>query len=477
MPGPSLRPAVDAEAFGSVVERVARFLGTGALPRLPVDLHHRLAAVERLRPEDLRFDPYTFTFLTLLLSLQASYAAPLILLAQNRQDDRDRVNMDQDRDQNSRLLADTEYLTREVASLRVSLGDVVTRDYLRAELRAFLDELDEDDERSASGRPPAGQAADEPSRGQAATPTRPRGEGKPAFGQAARADEAVATRGTRNTPDQDGRCPDLTRYRRRLSGRRSRGSNECPYTSRPIPADEEHVSTPVPTQRATMRKRIGEVLVEQGVITAEQLNDLLALQATTPGPRRRLGRLVVETGLADETSAGHGPGPAPCGCRWPTCPACASTPRSPASCRAPSPRRPASSILSAEPGEIPRIAVVDPTDVISLDEVRLHLRTRDIYVSVAVERDLRQALARVWSLASDSGAVSNLLDDFDAGDASATGADETPASESSADDAPIVRLVDMLIVDAVTQRASDIHVETQREGCASASASTACCAT
>src|SRR4051812_35010662 len=107
-----------------------------------------------LAPASARFDPYTFTFLTLLLSLQASYAAPLILLAQNRQDDRDRVNLAQDRDQNARLLADTEYLTREVASLRVSLGDVVTRDYLRAELRSFLDELDEYDDRVERGERP-----------------------------------------------------------------------------------------------------------------------------------------------------------------------------------------------------------------------------------------------------------------------------------------------------------------------------------
>ena len=92
----------------------------------------------RSRP---RFDAYPFQFLTLVLSLQAAYAAPLILLAQNRQDDRDRANLAQDRDQNAMLTADAEYLTREVASLRVALGDVVTRDFLRAELRALLEEF------------------------------------------------------------------------------------------------------------------------------------------------------------------------------------------------------------------------------------------------------------------------------------------------------------------------------------------------
>ena len=82
-----------------------------------------------------------YTLLTLSLSLQASYAAPLILLAQNRQDDRDRVTLEQDRARDERNLADTEYLTREVASLRISLRDMATRDYLRSELRDLAEEL------------------------------------------------------------------------------------------------------------------------------------------------------------------------------------------------------------------------------------------------------------------------------------------------------------------------------------------------
>ena len=153
LPGPSLRPNVDAETFGSIVERVARFLGTGRYLVYQSIFIIAWLLWNVFAPGDLRFDPYTFTFLTLLLSLQASYAAPLILLAQNRQDDRDRVNLAQDRDQNSRLLADAEYLTREVASLRVSLGEVVTRDYLRAELRSFLDELDQADASEDGERP------------------------------------------------------------------------------------------------------------------------------------------------------------------------------------------------------------------------------------------------------------------------------------------------------------------------------------
>ena len=95
-------------------------------------------------PEPLRFDSQAlgFTVLTLILSLQASYAAPLILLAQNRQDDRDRVQIEQDRQRAERNLADTEYLAREVVALRLAIKDMATKDFIRAELRALLEELD-----------------------------------------------------------------------------------------------------------------------------------------------------------------------------------------------------------------------------------------------------------------------------------------------------------------------------------------------
>jgi uncharacterized membrane protein len=98
----------------------------------------------------LKWDPYPFILLNLFFSTQASYAAPLILLAQNRQEARDRVQYDQDRDMNIRTRADMEFLAREVASLRLSMGDVATRDFLRSELRSLLaevHELAESDER------------------------------------------------------------------------------------------------------------------------------------------------------------------------------------------------------------------------------------------------------------------------------------------------------------------------------------------
>jgi uncharacterized membrane protein len=135
------RPQVDSEAFGRISERFARFMGTARFLVYMTAFILLWIAWNALAPRPWQFDPYTFTFLTLLLSLQASYAAPLILLAANRQTDRDRVVGEQDRARDERGLADTEYLTREVASLRIALRDVATRDFVRSELRALLEEL------------------------------------------------------------------------------------------------------------------------------------------------------------------------------------------------------------------------------------------------------------------------------------------------------------------------------------------------
>ena len=94
-------------------------------------------------PKEWQFEKFPYMFLTLVLSLQASYAAPLILLAQNRQADRDRVQFQEDREQTERLIADADYLTREVAALRNAIGELATRDYLRGEIRSLLEELSE----------------------------------------------------------------------------------------------------------------------------------------------------------------------------------------------------------------------------------------------------------------------------------------------------------------------------------------------
>ena len=136
-------PRYDPDAFGRLSEKIARFLGTGTFIVWMTVVVSAWIVWNVTAPRHLRFDEYPFIFLTLALSLQASYAAPLILLAQNRQADRDRVIQEQDRANYERNIADTEYLTREVAALRIGLGEVATRDYLRAELQALLKELEE----------------------------------------------------------------------------------------------------------------------------------------------------------------------------------------------------------------------------------------------------------------------------------------------------------------------------------------------
>lgn len=139
---PSIRPTPNPEMFGKVSEKVARFLGSWRFIAYMSGLIAAWVIYNSVGRDPV--DPYPFIFLTLLLSLQASYAAPLILLAQNRQDDRDRIQIKEDRERTERLIADTEYLAREVAALRIGLGDVVTRDFLRRELRALLEDLDEE---------------------------------------------------------------------------------------------------------------------------------------------------------------------------------------------------------------------------------------------------------------------------------------------------------------------------------------------
>ncbi|MGN9807801.1 DUF1003 domain-containing protein [Micromonospora sp. BQ11] len=140
-------PRFDPEAFGRWSEGIARGMGTANFIVYMTVVIAAWFAWNTLAPAELRFDPYTFTFLTLMLSLQASYAAPLILLAQNRQADRDRVAQEEDRRRASMQKADTEYLTREIAALRNAMGEVATRDFLRSELARLAEELDEANQR------------------------------------------------------------------------------------------------------------------------------------------------------------------------------------------------------------------------------------------------------------------------------------------------------------------------------------------
>ncbi len=137
------RPAMDPDTFGRFAEKFARYMGTAKFLVYMTVFVLLWITFNVVGIMNHKWDVYPFIFLTLMLSLQASYAAPLILLAQNRQTDRDRVALEQDRASYERNLADTEFLTREVASLRIALRDMATRDYLRSELRSLLDEMEQ----------------------------------------------------------------------------------------------------------------------------------------------------------------------------------------------------------------------------------------------------------------------------------------------------------------------------------------------
>ncbi len=137
----TLKPDFDPETFGRLSERFARFLGTARFLVYMTIFVLAWVMWNYVAPHGLRFDTYPFIFLTLILSLQASYAAPLILLAQNRQADRDRIQLNEDRTRNERSIADAEYLTREIATLKISLGEVATRDFLRNELAESVKEV------------------------------------------------------------------------------------------------------------------------------------------------------------------------------------------------------------------------------------------------------------------------------------------------------------------------------------------------
>jgi uncharacterized membrane protein len=131
---------IDPDRFARLSEGVARFLGTGRYLAIQTVIVIVWIALNTLAVA-WQWDPYPFILLNLAFSTQAAYAAPLILLAQNRQDDRDRVSLEEDRSRAERTKADTEYLARELAALRLALGETVTRDYLRGELDKLVDRL------------------------------------------------------------------------------------------------------------------------------------------------------------------------------------------------------------------------------------------------------------------------------------------------------------------------------------------------
>ena len=152
---------LNPDAVGRFAEAIARFLGTGrflAVQTIIVVLWIGLN-VFAVR---LQWDPYPFILLNLAFSTQAAYAAPLILLAQNRQADRDRVQAEEDRARAATTRADTEYLARELAALRVAIGEVATRDFIRGELNRVVEDLHEEREKKGKKKKDAAQPAPDP---------------------------------------------------------------------------------------------------------------------------------------------------------------------------------------------------------------------------------------------------------------------------------------------------------------------------
>ena len=159
---PKLR--VNQESFGRASEAFARAMGTGGFLIGMTFFVAIWLTWNTLAPESTQFDPrgLNFTLLTLILSMQASYAAPLILLAQNRQDDRDRVKFEQDRQRAERNLADTEYLAREVVALRLAISELATKEFVRDEMRDQLRELVEEIRIEQAAAKPAAKSASKP---------------------------------------------------------------------------------------------------------------------------------------------------------------------------------------------------------------------------------------------------------------------------------------------------------------------------
>jgi uncharacterized membrane protein len=154
---------LNPDAVGRFAESIARFLGTGrylAIQTIIVVVWILL----NITAVQLRWDPYPFILLNLAFSTQAAYAAPLILLAQNRQADRDRVQAEEDRARASQTRADTEYLARELAALRVAIGELATRDFIRSELTRISEEPDSERREKPRRRESSSQTSAEPSR-------------------------------------------------------------------------------------------------------------------------------------------------------------------------------------------------------------------------------------------------------------------------------------------------------------------------
>ncbi len=219
------------------------------------------------------------------------------------------------------------------------------------------------------------------------------------------------------------------------------------------------VARPLGPDAANRRRRLGEVLIDEGLITAAQLEHALQAQRNTDGPRRRLGQVVADLGYATEREVAQSLAthlglesadlsrvvPAPDVVRL--------LPRAVAD-------RTGVLLLDKHPDGGLIVATSDPTNVLALDDVRMYTRAAELYVVVAPATQIKDHLARAWSLAADDGSVTMIAEDVE---------DNTPLGDesfggASTDDAPIVKLVNQVLADAARLRASDIHIEMQRDG-------------
>ncbi len=222
--------------------------------------------------------------------------------------------------------------------------------------------------------------------------------------------------------------------------------------------DPSSTRATVPGQAA--RRRLGDVLVSTGLLTPGQLDAALEAQTSSTGVRRRLGQVVVDLGLASERDVAECLAnllglelidlakivPAPDVVRL--------LPR-------PVAERTRVLVLDRTPTGGVVIAAADPTNVLALDDVKLYTRSADLKMFVATDSQIRDQLTRAWSLGQDSASVSAIVDDVDDEDGDA--GQPSPGNVTAVDDAPIVKLVNQVLADAVRLRASDIHVEVQRD--------------
>ncbi len=214
-------------------------------------------------------------------------------------------------------------------------------------------------------------------------------------------------------------------------------------------------SSPVSAGGST-RRPLGEVLVDEGLITADQLQGLLARQRDKTGKeRKRLGAAVVAAGLATASQVATALGRA-LGLQVADLTQYDVDPEVVRLL----PRRVAerhSILLLAKEGSRVTVATSDPTNVVAMDDVRLHTGAAEVVVLVATSDEVRQQLARAWSLTQDASGVSSIFDDLDA----AEQPEVEDLSVESVEAAPIVKLVDVILADAVRSRASDVHIEPQ----------------